>query len=272
MTRLEIRNSVAGSVDNLPSTNIALTYRTSHSEELLGATSQDSSFDINNYNTDDLEVTVSDNSDNSDTPNLHINDNFVQLDDYQQLAPPKELDPSKLYALYAFMGTDPAYCRLKQDEDCILLNDEDAYWWLVKRCKDGTIGFAPAEILETYRERLARLNSWKNEQSLLNQIRYGPSHQQNLKNYKKSQKSVSFSDVISYAEDTSTTDIPLHDTQQVLTDSILNLTESDTMTLRQQRIQYNDTKTTLHPYIAKLYSPVFTQVDDMLQKLNSWAA
>lgn len=270
MTRLEIRNSVTSSVDDLPTTNSMSTYRPSHSEELLGTMSQDSSFDINNYNTDDLEVTMSDHDDNSDTPDLNLNDNIVQLDEYQQLAPPKELDPSKLYALYAFTGTDPSYCKLKQDEDCILLNDEDVYWWLVKRCKDGTIGFAPAEILETYRERLARLNSWKNEQSLLNQIRHGPSHQQNLKNYKKSQKSVSFSDVISYAEETSTRDIPLvGDAQHILTDSILNLRAQNSTLARHTQ---NDTKPTLHPYIAKLYSPVFAQVEDMLQELNTWVA
>ena len=264
VTRLEIRNSVASSVDDLHTTNIMSTYRTSHSEELLGTMSQDSLFDISNYNTDDLEITVSDNDDNSDTPDLNPNDNIVQLDEYQQLAPPKELDPSKIYALHAFTGTDPSYCKLKQDEDCILLNDEDAYWWLVKRCKDGIIGFAPAEILETYRERLARLNSWKNEQSLLNQIRYGPSHQQNLKNYKKSQKSVSFSDIISYAEDTSINDIRLD-----ATDSILNLAGQNNTTSRHTQ---DDTKPTLHPYIAQLYSPVFAQVEDMLQELNTWVA
>lgn len=67
-------------------------------------------------------------------------------DDYQPLSPPRELDPDKLYALYAFNGHDSSHCQLGQDEPCILLNDQDAYWWLVKRITDGKIGFAPAKF------------------------------------------------------------------------------------------------------------------------------
>ncbi|GMG56364.1 unnamed protein product [Ambrosiozyma monospora] len=78
-------------------------------------------------------------------------------------SPPRELDPNKLYALYDFSGPDPSHLELQKDASVVLLNDSDAYWWLVKRLQDGVVGFAPAEILETYRERLARLNCWKNE-------------------------------------------------------------------------------------------------------------
>ncbi|KAL3232839.1 Bud site selection protein 14 [Nakaseomyces bracarensis] len=90
-------------------------------------------------------------------------DELDEEDDYRPLPPPKELDPDKLYALYPFNGPDSSHCQLEQDEACMLLNDQDAYWWLVKRCSDKKIGFAPAEILETFPERLARLNCWKNE-------------------------------------------------------------------------------------------------------------
>lgn len=90
-------------------------------------------------------------------------DTLEEEEDYRPLPPPKELDPDKLYALYPFNGPDASHCQLEQDEACILLNDQDAYWWLVKRCSDKKIGFAPAEILETFPERLARLNCWKNE-------------------------------------------------------------------------------------------------------------
>ncbi|CCH44448.1 Bud site selection protein [Wickerhamomyces ciferrii] len=79
------------------------------------------------------------------------------------LPPPKDLDPGKLYALYEFSGDDPSHCELDPDDAVILLNDQDSYWWLVKKEFDGKIGFAPAECLETYHERLARLNCWKNE-------------------------------------------------------------------------------------------------------------
>lgn len=78
-------------------------------------------------------------------------------------SPPKELDPNKLYALFDFNGPDPSHLELFKDDSVVLLNDSDSYWWLVKRIDDSKVGFAPAEILETYQERLARLNCWKNE-------------------------------------------------------------------------------------------------------------
>ncbi|CAI1796492.1 hypothetical protein SEUBUCD646_0A00830 [Saccharomyces eubayanus] len=138
-------------------------------------------------------------------------------DDYQPLPPPRELDPDKLYALYAFNGHDSSHCQLGQDEPCILLNDQDAYWWLVKRITDGKIGFAPAEILETFPERLARLNCWKNENMSSQSVASSTdskddSHKNNesdadsmtptpaLKGYGKGNKSVSFNDVVGYAD------------------------------------------------------------------------
>ena len=158
--------------------------------------------------------------------------------EFQPLPPPTELDPGKLYALYPFNGPDASHCQLEQDEPCILLNDQDVYWWLVKRCRDNKIGFAPAEILETFPERLARLNCWKNENmssssrdlTVINKVsdelvgeeeeeeKENGDHKEGidkdgdnkittsnegkhtLKNYKKSGKSVSFSDIVSYAD------------------------------------------------------------------------
>ena len=161
--------------------------------------------------------------------------------EFQPLPPPTELDPEKLYALYPFNGPDASHCQLEQDEPCILLNDQDVYWWLVKRCRDNKIGFAPAEILETFPERLARLNCWKNENmssssrdlTVINKVpdelvseeedeegdqtREGDDKEDidkdrdnkkstsvegkhTLKNYKKSGKSVSFNDIVSYAD------------------------------------------------------------------------
>lgn len=83
-------------------------------------------------------------------------------------SPPREVDPDKLYGLYDFSGPDPLHCTLARDEPVYLLSDEDNYWWLVQKASDddepGRIGFVPAECLETYGERLARLNCFKNEE------------------------------------------------------------------------------------------------------------
>lgn len=100
--------------------------------------------------------------------------------------PPREMDPDKLYGLYDFLGPDPLHCTLSRDEPVYLINDLDNYWWLIRKLttqekhalwarrgshdnldpddEDGKIGFVPAECLETYGERLARLNCFKNEE------------------------------------------------------------------------------------------------------------
>lgn len=100
--------------------------------------------------------------------------------------PPREMDPDKLYGLYEFSGPDPLHCTLARDEPVFLMNDLDNYWWLIRKMskaerlrlwhtrgskedltsdeEDGKIGFVPAECLETYGERLARLNCHKNEE------------------------------------------------------------------------------------------------------------
>lgn len=111
-------------------------------------------------------------------------------------SPPREIDPDKLYGLYDFSGPDPSHCSLSRDEPVYLINDQDNYWWLIRKLskqeriqltrerilnnseeflsddddymmsdeEDGKIGFVPAECLETYGERLARLNCFKNEE------------------------------------------------------------------------------------------------------------
>ncbi|ODV71171.1 SH3 domain-containing protein CYBJADRAFT_175307, partial [Cyberlindnera jadinii NRRL Y-1542] len=82
------------------------------------------------------------------TKNLSLDNN--EEDDFNDyviedpLPPPKELHPDKLYALYAFKGDDPSHCELERDDAVVLLNDQDSYWWLVRKEKDSSIGFAPA--------------------------------------------------------------------------------------------------------------------------------
>ncbi|CCE61505.1 hypothetical protein TPHA_0A04310 [Tetrapisispora phaffii CBS 4417] len=182
-------------------------------------------FDINNGDQEPLDIevkkvnanTYANNDDDdsaSDTGEVELE--ITEDDSYEQLPPPKELDPEKLYALYTFDGPDPSHCKLEQDEACVLLNDQDSYWWLVRKCKDNKIGFAPAEILETFPERLARLNCWKNENMTvegdtnvsvndsidLSNGQLSDSDKNDSKLYKTSDKSksVSFSNVINYAE------------------------------------------------------------------------
>ena len=139
---------------------------------------------IDDYNDDDEEDDDEENVGKETGPQAEVDDmlsddnsvDFVEdltsdkIDDYIDCmmpsppsSPPRELDPTKLYALFDFNGPDPSHLPLLKNDSVLLLNDSDSYWWLVRRVDDSRIGFAPAEILETYSERLARLNCWKNE-------------------------------------------------------------------------------------------------------------
>lgn len=158
-----------------------------------------------------------DDDDSDDEEYLENYDEFLSdeleedEEDYLPLPPPKELDPDKIYALYPFDGQDPSHCQLEQDEACILLNDQDSYWWLVKRLRDNKIGFTPAEILETHPERVARLNCWKNEnmshddlESINTESNSNSEDSENVdtlnKSKNNSKKSVNFSNIINYVE------------------------------------------------------------------------
>lgn len=138
----------------------------------------------------DLDVvSASPASDHSDDYDDYYEGDFDDTDDMlipplPPRLPPRQMDPDKLYGLYDFSGPDPLHCTLYRDEPVFLVNDLDNYWWLVKKMtklermelaklnneeifsddEDGKIGFVPAECLETYGERLARLNCFKNEE------------------------------------------------------------------------------------------------------------
>lgn len=156
----------------------------------------------------DLEILLEDQEDdeNSEIPNrvAILEDHpltSLEPNDYEDddmllppsppRSPPKELDPDKLYGLYDFSGPDPSHCSITRNEPVFLINDQDNYWWLIKKLtkdqrrqlllersrnfdddfsdvesdeEDGKVGFVPAECLETHGERLARLNCFKNEE------------------------------------------------------------------------------------------------------------
>lgn len=132
-----------------------------------------------------------------DLYDYYDDDDEILLPPLPPRSPPRELDPDKLYGIYDFSGPDPLHLALQRDEAVYLINDQDNYWWLIRKMTkeerfekkqqqiaeaernnefildldlvltlsdDGRIGFVPAECLETYGERLARLNCFKNEE------------------------------------------------------------------------------------------------------------
>lgn len=79
----------------------------------------------------------------------------------------ESIDYNLLYARHTFVANlEGQVCVLKGDS-MELLDDSNAYWWLVKTVKTDEIGYIPAENTETPFERLARLNSVKNVQMVL---------------------------------------------------------------------------------------------------------
>ncbi|RKF71804.1 putative sh3 domain protein [Golovinomyces cichoracearum] len=79
----------------------------------------------------------------------------------------------------------------------VLLDDTNSYWWLVRVVKDMTIGYLPAEHIETPSERLARLNKHRNIDLASKMLGDQAERHQNslIKAFRKrSLKTVSFTD------------------------------------------------------------------------------
>ncbi|KAL4917561.1 hypothetical protein BDW62DRAFT_82844 [Aspergillus aurantiobrunneus] len=67
-----------------------------------------------------------------------------------------------VYALHNFVATVDGQANASKGDNMVLLDDSNSYWWLVRIVKDGSIGYLPAEHIETPTERLARLNKHRN--------------------------------------------------------------------------------------------------------------
>lgn len=64
-----------------------------------------------------------------------------------------------IYALQDFSAFQTGQLTVKKDEPMQLLSDDHWYWWYVRKLRDSTMGFIPAELIELPNERLARMNS-----------------------------------------------------------------------------------------------------------------
>lgn len=74
----------------------------------------------------------------------------------------EDIDFEFVYALHTFVATVEGQANATKGETMVLLDDSNSYWWLVRVVKDGSIGYLPAEHIETPTERLARLNKHRN--------------------------------------------------------------------------------------------------------------
>lgn len=89
----------------------------------------------------------------------------------------EDIDFEFVYALHTFVATVEGQANATKGDTMVLLDDSNSYWWLVRIVKDSsignqpcvfdlnvlmTLGYLPAEHIETPTERLARLNKHRN--------------------------------------------------------------------------------------------------------------
>lgn len=74
----------------------------------------------------------------------------------------EDIDFEFVYALHTFIATIEGQANATKGDTMVLLDDSNSYWWLVRVVKDSSIGYLPAEHIETPTERLARLNKHRN--------------------------------------------------------------------------------------------------------------
>ncbi|KAK4631941.1 Tip elongation aberrant protein Tea4 [Fulvia fulva] len=97
-------------------------------------------------------------------------DSFIDLDERfidsgwggECLRETEDIDFEFVYALHTFVATVEGQANATKGDTMVLLDDSNSYWWLVRVVKDSSIGYLPAEHIETPTERLARLNKHRN--------------------------------------------------------------------------------------------------------------
>ncbi|KAK1973911.1 SH3 domain-containing protein [Colletotrichum cereale] len=111
------------------------------------------------------EPSIHDDDDDDDDDAISLPDDskyFVCGWGYECLHEAEDIDFEFVYALHTFVATVEGQANATKGDTMVLLDDSNSYWWLVRVVKDSSIGYLPAEHIETPTERLARLNKHRN--------------------------------------------------------------------------------------------------------------
>ncbi|KAI1384668.1 uncharacterized protein F4822DRAFT_433211 [Hypoxylon trugodes] len=101
--------------------------------------------------------------DDDDYSTMTINPDFLDIGwGSEYLQDIEDIDFEFVYALHTFVATVEGQANATKGDTMVLLDDSNSYWWLVRVVKDSSIGYLPAEHIETPTERLARLNKHRN--------------------------------------------------------------------------------------------------------------
>ncbi|KAF4119753.1 SH3 [Geosmithia morbida] len=101
-------------------------------------------------------------SDEGDTDGDDLDDDMLDRISSSPSIEDEDIDFEFVYALHTFVATVEGQANATKGDTMVLLDDSNSYWWLVRVVKDSSIGYLPAEHIETPTERLARLNKHRN--------------------------------------------------------------------------------------------------------------
>ncbi|PGH14469.1 hypothetical protein AJ80_05914 [Polytolypa hystricis UAMH7299] len=92
----------------------------------------------------------------------HLDDDMMDKMSSSPSIDDEDIDFEFVYAFHTFVATVEGQANATKGDTMVLLDDSNSYWWLVRVVKDGSIGYLPAEHIETPLERVARLNKHRN--------------------------------------------------------------------------------------------------------------
>ncbi|KAF2216478.1 hypothetical protein CERZMDRAFT_109359 [Cercospora zeae-maydis SCOH1-5] len=154
MTNFDLESVLLPTDDPLLSTPISPTSSTA-SWESMPETISDRG-DTDNYFSDEDD-------DDDDDAFLDCDAQFIDFGwGCECLHDTEDIDFEFVYALHTFVATVEGQANATKGDTMVLLDDSNSYWWLVRVVKDSSIGYLPAEHIETPTERLARLNKHRN--------------------------------------------------------------------------------------------------------------
>jgi hypothetical protein len=115
----------------------------------------------------------------------------------------EDIDFEFVYALHTFVATVEGQANATKGDTMVLLDDSNSYWWLVRIVKDSSIGYLPAEHIETPTERLARRNKYRNVDLSATMLSdNAPKQKTSFKSIRMRRKTVTFTDptYVDYSE------------------------------------------------------------------------
>ncbi|KAK9389896.1 hypothetical protein V1515DRAFT_592164 [Lipomyces mesembrius] len=118
---------------------------------------------------DNREANIADYDDDAGEDDQEEDDRF-ELSSSPSIQDESDIDLSLVYALHTFKATQNGHADAVKGDAMVLLDDSNEYWWLVRMIKDSTVGYLPAEKIETPSERLARLNKHRNIDIVANDV------------------------------------------------------------------------------------------------------